>query len=103
MILTYTKTKETGYISSSDEWEEFGDDFDYEPNIIDEYTALANFIYNDYFPNSQFNQAQKSVIIEALYNFIRDSEMATIDALEKYYFEDLKDWFEKEAYNNIGE
>lgn len=94
MILTYTKTNYEGHISCC---------FDFEPDNVDEYTALANFIYNDYFIDLKFDKAQKAMIIEALYNFVSDSGNKTIEELEKYYFDELKDWFEQAAFNSIGE
>lgn len=103
MIITYTKIKEEGYLSYTDEWEMYGDDFDYEPDWEDEVNALANLIYDSYFSNLQFDGSQKLKIVNAIEDFVRDSGRETIKELEEAYYDDLKEWFEDEAFENLEE
>ena len=81
MKFTYTKITESCYLEETDEIEEFGDEFDYEPTRYD-------------------LERELQPIIEKEYGFMAWQMIDDLDLIEEVaerYEEELKDIFEQEA------
>lgn len=87
----YTNINESGYLANSDEYEEYGDEFEYEVDNKRIVEALAYLINCDYFENTIKEERLKTFI----------EELDLVDVLEECYEEDLKDYFEEDAFNSI--
>ena len=85
---TYERITECGYLSSSDEYEYYGDEFEYEVSGHEISEAIADIIADDYFGGNK----------KAVRNFISDFDL--YDILEEALEEQLKDYFEEEALSN---
>lgn len=98
MIVTYTDIKSQGYISGSDEYEEYGEDFDYEIDDEEVRECLAKYIYSQEFKPMFLNEdkGMKKLLINAIVNIIHNYDMQ--DKLEDDCYEIIKECFKKEAF-----
>ena len=55
MILYYTDIKESVYLEKTDEIEEYGDEFEYEPEECKKNEKLADFLIERYFTGLNVN------------------------------------------------
>lgn len=107
MKFKYTKLKGAIYLENTDEHEEFGDEFEFEPSDEDLLEEVVNCVYDDYLScktelslNAEFVTAAK----EFINNFITDFDL--LDELAECYENELWGIFEEEAldfyddYNN---
>lgn len=90
---TYTKITQHVYLESTDEYEEFGFEFDYEVDDEDLRHALADIISTEYFDD--YNKGYDKV-----HKFIYDLDL--VDTLVESYKDELRDYFEDEAFDSIS-
>lgn len=81
MTFTYTKITNTYYLSDTDEWEEDGIEFTYEPTYQQLKQEVKELITRDY------GESSWSMI----------DELDLVDCVAQFYEEELKDIFEQEA------
>lgn len=82
MLLNYTKASSSGYLSGSDEWEEFGEDMEFEVDLTEVTKALKHIL-------ADFTK-------EDLIRLILDFDGEFVD-LEKFFKDELLDYFREEA------
>ena len=89
---TFTYTKITGhyYCQYSDEWEEDGVEFDYEVEDDRLLDVVVDLLY--------YEQFEGKVTKEELIEFIEEFDL--LDKIADGYEEQLKDIFEKEAFDS---
>lgn len=90
---TYTKITHHAYLESTDEYEEFGFEFDYEVDDEDLRHALADIISVGYFDGDKKSYDQ-------VHSFIYDLDL--VDTLVELYEDELRDYFEDEAFDSIS-
>lgn len=90
MKFIYTKFTKLHYCEFSDEWEEDGVDFDYEPDNDDLAEAIVDLLCNDYELLDEENTRN------ALKFMIEDLDL--VEEFAKRYEDHLKDIFKKEAF-----
>lgn len=101
---TYVATTKTVYLEGTDEYEDFGEEFEYDVSYDDIKEALSELIYADYF--SEFEESKfefnKSLFLSrttsGLKRFIED--YCDIDDLIDEYYDGLKDYFERDALDS---
>lgn len=81
MKFTYTKIVKRYYCNASDEWEEEGIDFDYEPTTEQLKDEVKELITRDY------GESSWSMI----------DELDLVECVAQFYEDELKDIFEEEA------
>lgn len=81
MTFTYTKITNTYYLSDTDEWEEDGIEFTYEPTYQQLKQEVKELITRDY------GESSWSMI----------DELDLVECVAQFYEDELKDIFEKEA------
>ena len=81
MTFTYTKITNTYYLSDTDEWEEDGIEFTYEPTYQQLKQEVKELITRDY------GESSWSMI----------DELDLVECVAQFYEEELKDIFEQEA------
>lgn len=98
MMLTYTNITSDGYISGSDEIEEYGEDFEYEVDSDEVREALSKYIYNEEFKHLFINEDKtlKKLIIGAIDCIIRDFDLQ--DKLENDCYDIIKEYFKGKAF-----
>ena len=87
---TYTKITGHYYCQYSDEWEEDGIEFDYEVEEDELLNVVVDLLYYEYFEG----KIQK----EELKTFIEEFDL--LDKIADGYEEQLKEIFEKEAFES---
>jgi hypothetical protein len=101
-IIRYTKI--TGsYYSDTCGTEYEGDEFDYEVSESSIMEAIVDFLFRDYFSDDNFICASKGLteeVKERLHKIIEDNYL--IDEFMETYEEELKDYFEEEAFEWYG-
>lgn len=102
MTLTYTNIMSDGYIAGSDEFEEYGEDFEYEIDYGEECEALAEIGYNNYFSKvgKTLTDTQKKEIKKALRSMIGDFSDKEIESWEIAFEQELKDYFRRQAFES---
>ena len=81
MTFTYTKITNTYYLSDTDEWEEDGIEFTYEPTYQQLKQEVKELITRDY------GESSWSMI----------DELDLVECVAQFYEDELKDIFEQEA------
>lgn len=81
MTFTYTKITNTYYLSDTDEWEEDGIEFIYEPTYQQLKQEVKELITRDY------GESSWSMI----------DELDLVECVAQFYEDELKDIFEQEA------
>jgi len=85
-VFTYDRITECAYLASTDEYEYYGDEFDYE---VDDYTlraAIIDIVADTYFGGNK----------TATKDFLDDFDL--YDTLEEALEDEFKEYFEEEAY-----
>lgn len=100
MVLTYTKITSMGYLDGTDEIDEYGEDFEFEPTDEEVTKALAQIMFNYYFGDT-YNKGTKKRIIKSLENMLNDVYSMGFGELETTYYDDLHQWFEKDAFKSL--
>lgn len=90
MIFDYTRVTDVVYLSGSDEYEEFGDGFQYEVDDERICKAVAKLASERYFGTDKYAWAIKI--------FIEDCEI--LEKVADFFYEELKELFEAEAMEN---
>ena len=83
---TYTRITDQAYLEYSDEYEEFGDEFDYDASDDEMIPLIARYLYTDYYadiPNVNFKD-----IYDNLVKMIEDLDL--VDKLSDDYYDRLK-------------
>ena len=102
-VFTYTKITSGGYLESSDEWEEWGDDFDYEVDWPEIRDKEADILFREYFskiPGLQ-DKSLKNSIRKALEEIIADYDLEELFC--EAHEEEIKDSFEREALDSFND
>ena len=97
-IFRYTKIYSSAYLSDSDEFEEYGDEFEYEPSEEELKRELVDLLYYEYFSKEDidgFTENQEEAIKKALKNFTDDND--NWEDLYDAYEESLMSIFEEDA------
>lgn len=89
----YTKFAKYHYCEFSDEWEEDGDEFDYEVEDRQLLPEIVDLLFNDYFADQQ--GIDEKLIKEKLSNIIEENYL--IDTFADQYEDTLKEIFQDEA------
>lgn len=100
MTFTYTKITEVVYLEESDENEEFGEDFEYEPDYSNVADALESIIYDSYFGGIVDDKDKKQKLKKAISSFLSDMDIQ--DTLEDMFYDDLKEYFRDEAFESLN-
>lgn len=98
MKFNYTKINKRIYLEATDEYEEFGDDFEYEPSDDDLLYAVADCIYDEYLRGKSelsLNVNFVTVTKDFICQFISDFDL--LDELAEIYENELWSIFEDEA------
>ena len=97
--LHYEFTTESHYLEATDEIEEYGEDFDYEVSEKQLRQALPHIIYDMYFNGKEMKEFESfySQSIQGLQEFINDND-CILGKLVEEFEEQLKDYYEEEAY-----
>lgn len=98
MTLTYTNIMSDGFIAGSDEFEEYGEDFEYEVDDEEITKALANILFRHCFrkvPN--ITSEQKVAMKKGIEKIINQVDL---DELAENYEYDLKDYFRRQAFES---
>lgn len=97
---TYTKITQKVYLANTDEYEEFGDDFDYTVDDEDLLDAIVDFVFSDYFKDTElvdYSDYERTVK-NGLKEFINDNDI--LDQLVENYEDELYDYFRDEAFED---
>ena len=100
MSKTFTYTKTTGhyFCMASDEWEEYGIDFDYQVEDDEILPVLVNLLFEDYFESEPAycdNEEVVAAIKEKISNMLVDNNLVGFFANQ--YEDTLKEIFESDA------
>lgn len=93
---TYTKITDQVYLEYSDEYEEYGDDFDYDASADEMIPLIARYLYEDYYadiPTVNFKDMYDNLV-----TMIEDLDL--IDKLSDDYYDRLKEDLEDKAYES---
>lgn len=102
MILRYTKITGGGYIEGSDEWEEWGDDFDYEIDFHEELDALCHIILDVHFSNvAVLNSECRKELLKSIKSMILQCDDA-LEYYERIYEDEIWDYFKDEAFESLN-
>ena len=99
MILTYTMPTSSGYLSSSDEYDDFGEDYDYEISDDDLREALSELLYELYFLTLPDNVSAS--VKKAIGRLILDNDLE--GKLCEQFADKIKDYFKNKALASWGE
>lgn len=99
-VFTYTRITNQYYLDSTDEWEEDGEDFEYEPEYDDLVEQIAKIIYCVYNFKDSIDINKKYNIIDKIKEFIVDFDF--VDILFDEYYDELKDIFKDEAFEQFN-
>ena len=91
---TYTKITGHYYCQYSDEWEEYGCEFDYEVDNEDLFDAVVDLLIEDYFESIDVTNNVR----QKLRCMITDFDM--LDEFADAYEDSLREMFEEEALEN---
>lgn len=91
----YTKTNNQYYLKESDEYEYDGIEFEYKISDDEVLDAILDFIVDEYFPDF----CEK--LIDKIKTFIKDCDL--LDDLFEIYKDQLKDYFEDDAFEYFKE
>lgn len=96
MKFTYTKITECVYLENSDEYEEYGEEFEYEPSYYALMWAVVDCVFYEYFKSGdeKFKLMQKDFI----YRLIEEYDL--LDKIAECYEDELKEHFQEEAMRN---
>lgn len=91
MSITFTYTKITGqyYLDYTDEWEEYGVDFDYEVSEDKLLDAVVDLLKDEYLKNMKREEIE---------TFIKDFDL--LESLVESYIYELREMFEQEAFES---
>ena len=98
MKLEYTKRAESVYLPETDEFDDYEEKFYYEPDSAEVAEALSILIYRDYFA-SAVEPKKECLVKKAVKNLISDSD--TQKEFEKFYYDELVDFFRKDAESEM--
>jgi len=101
---TFTYTRQIGpeyYSEQTDETFCDTEDFDYEVDDTEVSDAVEVLIYQNYFSKCGLNDDQKTKVKKAIKSFISDFDLS--DALEEGLEEELKDYFESDAFSSLDD
>ena len=89
MSITFTYTKITGqyYLDYTDEWEEYGVDFEYEVDSEQIAKEVAKLVNRDYF---KYGDNSKAIEL-----FISDCDI--LEEVAEMYYDELREIFREEA------
>ena len=93
---TYTKITDQVYLEYSDEYEECGDDFDYDASDDEMIPLIARYLYEDYYadiPTVNFKDMYDNLV-----KMIKDLDL--VDILADDYYDSLKWDLEDKAREN---
>ena len=93
---TYTKITDRAYLEYSDEYEEFGDEFDYDASDDEMIPLIARYLYEDYY--ADISTVQFKDIYDNLVKMIEDLDL--IDKLSDDYYDRLKEDLEDRAHES---
>ena len=98
---TYTKITQQAYLERTDEWEEFGEEFEYTVDDSELLDVVADFVCNEYFDlvkkKAKENGTHTDLLL-GIMRFIGDHDL--LDELVHEYEEELKDYFEDKAMDS---
>lgn len=98
---TYTKITQRVYLDYSDEWEEFGEEFEYTVEDSELLDVVADFVCDEYFDlvkkKAKENGTHTDLLL-GIMKFIGDHDL--LDKLVEKYEQGLKDYFEDEAMDS---
>ena len=100
MSKTFTYTKITGhyYCQYSDEWEEDGDDFDYEVENCKLLPEVVDLLFEDYFGEEKDiceNENIKKIVKEQLKKIVDENYL--VEQIADQYEDTLKEIFQDDA------
>ena len=101
MKLTYTNITGSGYLENSDEYEEWGEEFNYEVDWDEELNALTDIIFNNFFNKIKLSKYKNLEIKKCLRSLIENWSDEEIENWEETYYDELHDYFKEDAYNSI--
>ena len=93
---TYTRITDQAYLEYSDEYEEFGDEFDYDASDAEMIPLIARYLYTDYYadiPTVNFKDMYDNLV-----KMIEDLDL--VDTLSDVYYDNLKWDLEDTAREN---
>lgn len=95
---TYTKITEKVYLEGTDEYEEFGEDFEYEVDDEQLLDAVVDLVFDDYFRKTELVDISNYgyEVRKGIRKFIED-DYDLFEKLVEDYEDRLKDYFEEEA------
>jgi len=97
MVFGYdVRTSSICYDDINDEEYFDSETIEYEPSPLELSNAIVDIIYNDYFRGTV---ADVKKFKEKLKNLI---SYLDIDCIDEYFEEELKDYFEEEAFNSFN-
>lgn len=104
MILTYTKITNQYYLEGSDEWEEDGEDFEYEIDLEQELEALTQIAYNLYFSKlgRTLTKEQLKQLKASITAMISDFSDEELDDWKEFFEDDIKEYFRDDAFESIN-
>lgn len=96
----YTDVNERVYLEGTDEYEDFGEEFEYEVEDEELLKKIINIVYRDYFyyPGIEDHPDYISAVKHGLKDFIRDND--NLDELVDDYENELRDLFMDEAFES---
>lgn len=98
MELKYTKITDCGYIPNSDDWEEYGDEFVYEPEYNEEIEAFGKILNERYFSDLELSEEQKLKLEKDISFFVSELSTDELISLEKDFEDELTEYFKKKAF-----
>ena len=98
MILYYTDIKESVYLEKTDEIEEFGDEFEYEPEEYKKNEKLADFLIERYFTGLNVNDEQRKTIKKGMVGMVEEMGDEELKSWEEFFRDELTEAFKEEAF-----
>ncbi len=95
----YERVISSQYDSTMDEDFEETEEFVYEADWRDVQLAVINLVYRDYFKINQIEKEQVNAIQNSIKTFIEKHDL--YEQLIDDYEEDIKEYFEKEAFESL--
>lgn len=103
MRLCYEKIIEGGYIPNSDNWETYGEMFEYEPDENELTDALMEILIERYFRDVNLDKENRDNLKKGLASFIRELSIGEQIQIEEDFRDELTEKFEKKAYRAYKE